>query len=144
MLDRSKVEVTPEFLNKAGAGFLPEYLGIVMTSIGDGEVTCEVTIERRHMALLNDALHAGTSLTLADTACGVGCFACLPEGATGFATLEVKSNMLSSVRDGTLQCSARAIHRGRSTQVWEATVFHKESGRKVAFFWCTQFIMYPK
>lgn len=144
MLDRSKVEVTPEFLNKAGAGFLPEYLGMVMTSIGDGEVTCEVAIQRRHLAVLNEALHAGTSLTLADTACGVGCFACLPEGAVGFATMEVKSNLLGSARDGTLQCSAKAIHRGRSTQVWEATVFHKESGRKIAVFWCTQFIMYPK
>jgi 1,4-dihydroxy-2-naphthoyl-CoA hydrolase len=144
MLDRWKVEVTPEFLNEAGAGFLPDYLGLVVTEIGGGEVKCEIAIKGHHLAVLNGFLHAGTVLTLADTACGVGCFAHLPEGASSFATIELKSNFLATAREGTLQCSAQGTHLGKSTQVWDATVVHKESGRKIAIFRCTQFIMYPK
>ena len=36
------------------------------------------------------------------------------------------------------------IHMGRTTQVWDAEVTHKESGRTLALFRCTQMILYPK
>jgi uncharacterized protein (TIGR00369 family) len=142
MLERSKL--SPEYLNEMGAGFLPDYLGLVVTEIGVGEVKAEIVIADHHLAVLNGFLHAGSIITLADTACGVGCYAHLPEGASSFATVELKSNFLATAREGTLQCSAQATHLGKSTQVWDATVVHKESGRTVAIFRCTQFIMYPK
>jgi len=138
-----KSELTPEYLNDKGAGFLPDYLGVVLTEIGAGKVKAEFVLTRHHMAL-NGFLHAGSIITLADTACGVGCFAHLPEGAGGFTTVELKSNFLARAREGTLECSAQAAHLGKSTQVWDATVIHKESGRTIALFRCTQFIMYPK
>ena len=145
MIDRSQLDqVSPEYLNKIGAGFLPDYLGLVVTETGGGEVKCEIVIEGHHLAVLNGFLHAGTVLTLADTACGIGCFVHLPKDASSFATIEVKSNLLATAREGTLQCSAQAVHLGKSTQVWDATVVHKESGRKLALFRCTQFIIYPK
>jgi acyl-coenzyme A thioesterase PaaI-like protein len=39
---------------------------------------------------------------------------------------------------------ARAVHLGRSTQVWDAVVTHGEERRKLALFRCTQMILYPR
>jgi 1,4-dihydroxy-2-naphthoyl-CoA hydrolase len=81
-------------------------------------------------------------VTLADTACGYGCMANLPTGASSFTTIELKSNHLGTARDGTIECTARAAHKGRTTQVWDAVLKHRESGRTIALFRCTQMILY--
>ena len=80
-------------------------------------------------------------VALADTACGFGCFASLPEGGTGFTTIELKSNFVGTARDGTLECEAVRVHGGRTTQVWDATVRDGE-GAQLALFRCTQLILY--
>jgi acyl-coenzyme A thioesterase PaaI-like protein len=46
--------------------------------------------------------------------------------------------------DGTVACLAKAVHMGRTTQVWDAVVTHKESAKTIALFRCTQMILYPK
>jgi uncharacterized protein (TIGR00369 family) len=85
-----------------------------------------------------------SSVTLADTACGFGCVANLPEGAQNFTTIELKSNHLGTAREGTIAVSARMVHGGRTTQVWDATVTNKATGKAIALFRCTQMILYPK
>ena len=92
----------------------------------------------------NGFLHAGSIVTLADTSAGCGCMASLPAGANGFTTIELKSNHLGTTRDGTLDCTARAAHLGKTTQVWDAVVTHRESGKTLALFRCTQMVLYPK
>ena len=87
-------------------------------------------------------LHAGTVVTLADTCAGYGCLANLPPGATGFTTIELKSNHLGTALEGTIAASAKPAHLGRTTQVWDAVVTHKTSGKTLALFRCTQMILY--
>ena len=135
--------ITLETLNRRGTGFLPGYMGIVFTKLTDEELHAELAIQPHHIAP-NGYLHAGTVVTLADTACGYGCVAKLPAGASGFTTIELKSNFLGTAREGTVACVARAQHLGRTTQLWDATVTHKESGKAMALFRCTQLILYPK
>lgn len=132
-----------EDLNERGRDKLPGLLGIRFTHVGNDEVRGELDIERKHMAP-NGYLHAGTVVTLADSAAGYGCIASLPEGAEGFTTIELKSNHLATARDGTLDVVARPLHRGRTTQVWDASVTHRESGRVLAAFRCTQMVLYPR
>ena len=135
--------VTLEALNNRGAGKLPGYLGIVFTQAGASELVGELALKEVLMAP-NGYLHAGTIVTLADTTCGYGSFANLPEGATGFTTIELKSNYIGTARDGTIVSRATPVHLGRTTHVWDAIVTHKESGRTIALFRCTQLILYPK
>ena len=71
---------------------------------------------------------------------GYGCFLNLPEGATGFTTVELKTNFLRSVREGTIVCEARLVHGGRTTQLWDATVTDPE-GQTMALFRCTQLVL---
>ena len=108
-----------------------------------GTVGSELEVREIHMAP-NGYLHAGALVTLADTSCGYGCSASLPEGASGFTTIELKSNHLGTARDGTIECIATAAHLGRTTQVWDAVVSHQQTGKTLALFRCTQMVLYPK
>lgn len=130
-------------LTQRGQAMLPGHLGIVITHMGDGEVRAEMPVRAEVMAP-NGFLHAGSIVTLADTCAGYGCLTSLPEGANGFTTIELKSNHLGTTRDGGVLCVARAVHSGRTTQVWDATVTHCESGKTLALFRCTQMVLYPK
>lgn len=126
--------------NEIGRQVLPGYLGIVITQVEGPEVRAELTVRPQLMAP-NGFLHAGSLVTLADTCAGYGCAANLPEGATGFTTIELKSNHLGTARDGTVECVARAVHLGGSTQVWDATVTHRETGKTLVMFRCTQMVL---
>ena len=132
----------PNHFNDICADKLPGLLGIVVTDVSNAEVRAEIQIKESHMAP-NGFLHAGTVVTLADTSCGNGCIANLPAGASGFTTIELKSNHLGTARDGTIECVATPAHMGRTTQVWDAVVSHKQSGKIIALFRCTQMILYP-
>lgn len=135
--------ITPEQFNQRGSENLPGYLGIVITAVAASEIRGELPVRRSLMAP-NGFLHAGTVVTLADTCAGYGCVANLPEGASGFTTVELKSNHLGTAREGTIECVARAAHLGKTTQVWDSVVTHRESGKTIALFRCTQMILYPK
>ncbi|MFZ4878659.1 PaaI family thioesterase [Janthinobacterium sp. Mn2066] len=139
----SNPDITLEVLNERGIGRLPSHLGIVITSVGDGQLTAELPV-LPHLLAPNGYLHAGSVVTLADTASGYGCIANLPEGASNFTTIELKSNHLGTARDGTIICTAKVEHKGRNTQVWDAVVKSKETGKTIALFRCTQMILYPK
>ncbi|MDP9012830.1 MAG: PaaI family thioesterase [Pseudomonadota bacterium] len=135
--------VTLEALNERGVGKLPGFLGILITRLDAAQIDAELPIRTELMAA-NGFLHAGSIVTLADTACGYGCFANLPQGATGFTTVELKSNHLGTAREGTIACFAKAMHLGRNTQVWDAVVTHQQTRKTIALFRCTQMILYPK
>lgn len=129
--------------NAASKGFLPGLLGIDFLDVGEGFAEAELAVRRELMAP-NGFLHAGSVVTLADTACGYGCVRSLPEGASGFTTIELKSNFLGTARDGVIECRAEALHLGRTTQLWDATVKHRDTGKTIALFRCTQMVLWPK
>ncbi len=129
--------------NPRWRGTLPDHLGMAHEVVAPGHVTGYFTVETRHMAA-NGYLHAASIIALADSACGIGSATALPEGASGFTTIELKSNFLGSTKDGTVRCEARLIHGGRTTQVWDANTIHVESGKVLALFRCTQMMLYPR
>ncbi|TFW01142.1 PaaI family thioesterase [Oxalobacteraceae bacterium OM1] len=134
---------TPEDFNAAGAGYLPGHLGIRITQLEKSHVHAELEVKHALLAP-NGFLHAGTVVTLADTACGYACMAHLPEGAESFTTIELKSNFMGTAREGTVTAEAMPVHMGRNTQVWDAVVRHRQTNKLMATFRCTQMILYPK
>ncbi|MCB2096808.1 MAG: PaaI family thioesterase [Parvularculaceae bacterium] len=126
-----------------GADYLPGLLGINFTEFGDGWVKAELVVRKALMAP-NGFLHAASVIGLADSACGYGCVRALPEGASGFTTIELKSTFLGTARDGIIDCRAEARHCGRTTQLWDASVTHRETGKEIAVFRCTQLVLWPK
>ena len=134
-------EDKPDFV-ELGRDRLPGLLGIQVEEIADGHTRMSLPL-RDELLAPNGYLHAGTVVTLADSACGYGCIASLPPGANGFTTIELKTNFLGTALAGTLRCEARRVHGGRTTQVWDATVTD-DAGKTLALFRCTQLLLYPR
>ena len=133
-------DVTPEVLNERGLGFLPRLIGIEIVKVSEEGLVGRLPV-RRELLAPNGYLHAAAVIALADTLSGYGTIANLPDGATSFATIELKSNFVGTARDGVIVCSATPIHRGGTTQVWDAVVTHEATGRRIALFRCTQMIL---
>ncbi len=123
------------------AGSLPDLLGFEWIHAQDGLVEGRFKVLKHHLAP-NGYLHAAAAVALADTACGYGCKAMLPESAVGFTTAELKINFLGTAREGTVTSRARIVHAGRTTQVWDAEVFSEVSRKTIALFRCTQIVLY--
>ena len=132
-----------EQLNARGQGYLPGLIGIEFLSLEPGRLTSRLQV-RPELLAPNGYLNAAAIIALADTACGYGTFTDLPDGATNFTTIELKSNFLSTARDGIITCLATRLHSGRTTQVWDAEVKDEGSGKTIALFRCTQLILYPR
>jgi 1,4-dihydroxy-2-naphthoyl-CoA hydrolase len=133
------MELTLAALNEAGRAAFPGLVGVEVDEVADGVARARLPLRDDHLAP-NGYLHAAAVVALADTACGYGCILSLPEGGIGFTTIELKTNFLRSVRQGTISCEARLVHGGRTTQVWDATVSAPD-GRPLALFRCTQLVL---
>src|SRR3712207_5089875 len=126
---------TADELNALLPGTLPGLLGLVVDSHEPGRLTAHLDARPEGLAP-NGYLPAATVVGLADTACGLATRALLPEGATGFTTIELKANFLGTAREGRISATATNVHAGRTTQVWDAVV--RTGDRTVALFRCTQ------
>ena len=134
---------TIEQLNARGQGYLPGLIGIEFISIEPGRLTSRLAL-RPELLAPNGYLHAATVIALADTTCGYGTIADLPDGAQNFTTIELKSNFLGTAREGSIACVGTRVHSGRTTQIWDAQVTDEDSGKTIALFRCTQLILDPR
>ena len=134
------MELTLEQLREMGSSGFPGLLGIEFEQAGDGSARARLALEEKHMAP-NGYLHAGTVAGFADSACGYGCILSLPDGAIGFTTVELKTNFLRTAQPGiTIDCEAKLVHGGRTTQLWDAAVSDPD-GRTLALFRATQLLL---
>jgi 1,4-dihydroxy-2-naphthoyl-CoA hydrolase len=136
-------DCTLDALNGRGDGLLPGLVGFRVVALGEGQLEAELDVQPQ-LCAPNGYLHAATIIALADTACGYGCLAYLPAGADNFTTIELKSNFLGTVRAGTIACVATPVHLGNATQVWDAVVSDRATGKKIALFRCTQMVLWPR
>ncbi len=128
--------------NEAGGEFLPGLLGIEVTDWSEGQLTGRLPL-RAELFAPHGYVHGGTQVALADSMCGYGTVSSLPDGADSFTTVEMKANLTGTASAGSLHCQALRVHRGRSTQVWDARVTD-DVGRTTCLFRCTQLILWPR
>ncbi|WP_166294451.1 PaaI family thioesterase [Bradyrhizobium sp. 2S1] len=129
-------------INTSQAGSLPGLLDFQWLEAGRGRIRGRFEIAAKHFSP-HGLLHGASLVALADTACGFGCLASLPDGAIGFATSELKTNFIGAAREGGVSCEARLVHGGRTTQVWDAEIKSEATGKTIALFRCTQMLLYP-
>src|SRR3954464_5139582 len=110
---------TREHFQSFGAAYLPGHIGVEIVTVAGDLVESRMAVGKQVMAP-NGYLHAASVVALADTSCGYGCRAALPEGPKGFTPIELKANFLGTAREGAIVCSAKPLHLGRTTQVWDA------------------------
>lgn len=133
--------MTLETLRDKERGTLTDLLGIQWVEAVPNFVRGRFDVRKQHLAPIG-YLHAASIVALADTACGFGCLMSLPKGASGFTTAELKANFIGTAREGGVSCEARLVHGGRTTQVWDAEVKNETTGKAIALFRCTQFLLY--
>jgi len=133
--------LTREYLNGFGEGHLPGLVGVEIVTVSREAVASRLPVRRDVMAP-NGYLHAASVVALADTSCGYGCLATLPDGAKGFTTIELKANFLGTAREGAIACRATPVPLGRTPQVWDAVVANEASGARIALFRCTQMVLW--
>lgn len=96
-------------------------LGIVVTEIGADFVRATMPVDARTRQPFG-LLHGGASVLLAETLGSFAANLCLDPAEAVAVGLEINANHLRAVRDGLVTGTARPLHVGRSTQVWEIRI----------------------
>jgi uncharacterized protein (TIGR00369 family) len=118
------------------------HLGLVVTEATPDVVRAELTYAPE-LCTSGGILHGGAMMSAADTCGGICAFLNLPEGATGTATIESKTNFLRGVPDGTLTVTTTPLHRGRTMIVLE-TELARNDGKLAAKVTQSQTFLYPR
>jgi uncharacterized protein (TIGR00369 family) len=108
---------TLEDLQQRCAGTAVSHMGIEFLEIGDDFLRARMPVDARTRQPYG-ILHGGASVVLAETLGSVGATCSCPAGHTAVG-LDINANHLRSVSSGWVTGTARAVHRGRSTQVWQ-------------------------
>jgi uncharacterized protein (TIGR00369 family) len=90
-----------------------------------------------------NSMHGGAIMALADTCGGVCAYLNLPEGASGTATIESKTNFLRAVQNGAVIATTRPLHKGRTLIVLETEVT-RDDGKLAAKVTQTQIYHYVR
>lgn len=104
-----------------GRGSMLETLGIRFVEFGDDFLRGAMPVDARTRQPFG-VLHGGASVVLAETLGSFGGWLCLPPGGGNVVGIEVNANHLRAVREGEVVGTARSLHLGRSTQVWEIRI----------------------
>jgi 1,4-dihydroxy-2-naphthoyl-CoA hydrolase len=116
-----------------------ELLGIEVLASSPEELRARIAW-REELCTVGGMLHGGALMSLADAAGAYCAYLNLPEGATGTATIESKTNFFRAVRHGHVEAVSRPLHRGRTTIVVETDLRDVE-GNHVARVTQTQAVL---
>ena len=108
-------------LNAQAQDTLVSHLGIEVVALGDNFVSATMPVDARTRQPFG-LLHGGASVVLAETLGSMAANLCLDPATEMAVGVEVNANHLRAARDGRVLGTARALHIGRSTQVWEIRI----------------------
>jgi 1,4-dihydroxy-2-naphthoyl-CoA hydrolase len=116
-------------LNGWSKNTLMEVLGIQITAVGDDWLQGTMPVDpRTHQPY--GILHGGASVALAETLGSTAAMLTLDAEKERAVGLDINANHVRGVQQGTVTGTARPLHTGRSTQVWEIRI-EDEAGKLV-------------
>lgn len=121
--------VAIEALNKLGKGTMGEYLGMEWIEVGDDFLRARMPVDHRTRQPYG-LLHGGASVALAETLGSVGAAISVDMSKFIAVGMEINANHIRSVKDGFVIGTARPLHRGGTSQVWEIRI-EDERGKLV-------------
>ncbi|MEZ4698854.1 MAG: hotdog fold thioesterase [Rhodothermales bacterium] len=116
-------------VNALGHGAMPGYHDIVCTEVGDDYLVATMPVDHRTHTP-HGVLHGGASVVLAETVGSLAGTLCVDWERQVCVGLEINANHIRSVRDGIVAGTARPLHLGKRTQVWNIEI-RDEAGRLV-------------
>ena len=124
-----RAPVSIDELNRLSRGTLIEHLGIVFTAAGEDWLQATMPVDERTRQPYG-LLHGGASVVLAETLGSSAGNLCVDTATQVCVGLEINANHLRATRTGTVTGTARAVHVGRTTQVWDIRI-ENEAGKPV-------------
>ncbi|MDR2871638.1 MAG: hotdog fold thioesterase [Xanthomonadaceae bacterium] len=103
-----------------------DHLGIVFTEAGDDWLRATMPIDKRTRQPYG-LLHGGASVALAETLGSVAGLLCLDPEREVCVGLDINANHVRGIREGIVTGTARPLHIGRSTHVWEIRIEDEEA-----------------
>jgi 1,4-dihydroxy-2-naphthoyl-CoA hydrolase len=108
-------------INASFRNTLCEALGIRIVEVGDDFVRGTLPVDARtHQPY--GLLHGGASVALAETLGSLAAMLTLDPAVEAAVGLDINANHVRGVKSGTVVGTARPLHLGRSTQVWEIRI----------------------
>jgi uncharacterized protein (TIGR00369 family) len=104
-------------LTRASLNTAVSHLGIEFLEVGDDFITARVPVDERTRQPFG-LLHGGVSVVLAETLGSTGANYACPAGHQAVG-LDINANHLRGAKSGWVTGVARAVHIGRTTQVWQ-------------------------
>lgn len=112
-------------LNGWSANTMMEALGIRITAVGDDWLQGTMPVDARtHQPY--GLLHGGASVALAETLGSTAAMLTLDPKQELAVGLDINANHVRGVRAGTVTGTARVLHIGRTTQVWEIRIENED------------------
>lgn len=108
-------------LNASRTTSLVGQLGIVITELGEDFIRGTMPVDARTKQPFG-LLHGGASVALAETLGSMAGNLCLDPQVAMAVGLEISANHIRAVTHGTVTGTARALHVGRNTQVWDIRI----------------------
>jgi uncharacterized protein (TIGR00369 family) len=136
-----KKPISLELLNQTNADTAVTHLGIEMTEVGDDFLRARVPVDKRTRQPFG-ILHGGVSVVLAETLGSIGAFFASPEGHRGVG-LDINANHIRATSSGWVTGTARAVHIGRTTQVWQIDMVN-DAGELTCVSRITMAILAPR
>ena len=119
-----------ESINRGSENTAIAAMGIVITEQGEDFLRGTMPVDARTKQPYG-LLHGGASVLLAETLASLAANLCVDNPASQQAVgIEINANHLRAMTSGTVTGTARPIHVGRSTQVWDIRI-EDEQGRAV-------------
>jgi 1,4-dihydroxy-2-naphthoyl-CoA hydrolase len=120
------LDVTLQTIQRLSPGTLVEHLGIEFVELGQDFIRAKMPVDGRTRQPMG-LLHGGASVALAETLGSVAANCCIDNKIQACVGLEINANHIKSVREGFVVGTARPIHIGKRTHVWEIKIAN-ESG----------------
>lgn len=134
-----KTPVSVDTLNSNNRDTINAHLGIEYTEVGEDYISAKMPADHRTFQPMG-IIHGGAYVVLAESLGSVACNLCLDLSKEYAVGLDVNSNHIRSTRSGWVYGTARPIHQGRSTQVWEIRITNEE-GKLVNITRLTMIVM---
>lgn len=106
---------------KSRAGTMVDHLGIAFTAIGDDFLTATMPVDKRTRQPMG-IMHGGASCALAETVASIAANYCVDPKVKVCVGLEINTSHVKMVKEGFVTATARPLHLGRSTQLWEVPI----------------------
>ena len=130
-----------DLLNQTTDRTAATHLGIESTEVGDDFLRGRVPVDERTRQPFG-ILHGGVSVVLAETLGSIGAFYACPEGHRGVG-LDINANHIRAASSGWVTGTARAVHIGRTTQVWQIDMVN-DAGELTCVSRITMAILAPR